>query len=103
MNPDSMKHPLLVAFLVCAASLATQAEAILGRFQPEDEVARAVVGLTGPARLNLNAVRIVDLAGRKGEIQLMYFVNGVIDEVLESGQYRAWYDESRERAARLGL
>ena len=41
MNPDSMKHSLLVAFLVCAASLATQAEAILGRFQPEDEVARA--------------------------------------------------------------
>ena len=73
MNPDSMKHPLLVAFLVCAASLATQAEAILGRFQPEDEVARAVVGLTGPARLNLNAVRIVDLAGRKGEDLILAF------------------------------
>ena len=43
------------------------------------------------------------VAGKKGELQLMYFVNGVIDEVLESGQYRAWYDESRERAARLGL
>ena len=66
MKPDFMKHAVLVPFLVCAASLAVRAEAILGRFQPEDEVARAVVGLTGPARVNLNAVRIVDLAGRAG-------------------------------------
>ncbi|MBR3018487.1 MAG: transporter substrate-binding domain-containing protein [Clostridia bacterium] len=32
------------------------------------------------------------IAGRKGEIQLMYFVNGVIDEVLASGQYEAWFE-----------
>ncbi len=41
------------------------------------------------------------IAGRKGEIQLMYFVNGVIDEVLESGQYMAWYDEYERLAAEL--
>ena len=33
------------------------------------------------------------IAGRKGEIQLMYFVNGVIDELLQSGQYMTWYGE----------
>ena len=73
MKPDFMKHAVLVPFLVCAASLAVRAEAILGRFQPEDEVARAVVGLTGPARVNLNAVRIVDLAGRKGDELVLAF------------------------------
>ena len=73
MKPDFMKHAVLVPFLVCADSLAVRAEAILGRFQPEDEVARAVVGLTGPARVNLNAVRIVDLAGRKGDELVLAF------------------------------
>lgn len=33
------------------------------------------------------------IAARKGEIELIYFVNGVIDEVLESGQYDRWFDE----------
>ena len=32
------------------------------------------------------------IAGRKGEIELLYFVNGVIDEVLESGQYEQWFE-----------
>ena len=41
------------------------------------------------------------IAGRKGEIQLIYFVNGVIDEVLASGQYQAWYDEYEAYAALL--
>ena len=64
----TIRRTAVLALLVCAAvSAASGAESIVGRFQPEDEVARAVVGLTGPARLNLNAVRIVDLAGRKGE------------------------------------
>ena len=43
------------------------------------------------------------VAGRKGELQLMYFVNGVIDELLESGQYRLWYEQSEARAAELGM
>lgn len=30
------------------------------------------------------------VAAKKGEIQLIYFVNGVIDEVLESGEYLKW-------------
>lgn len=33
------------------------------------------------------------IASAKGEIELMYFVNGVIDEVLESGQYERWFDQ----------
>ena len=33
------------------------------------------------------------VAAQKGEIQLIGFVNGVIDEVLESGQYMAWYNQ----------
>ena len=33
------------------------------------------------------------VAAKKGELELMYFVNGVIDEVLESGQYDRWFDE----------
>ena len=33
----------------------------------------------------------------------MYFVNGVIDEVLESGEYKAWFSEYLEYARRIGL
>lgn len=43
------------------------------------------------------------VAGKKGELQLMYFVNGVIDELLESDQYNQWYKESEARAAELGM
>ena len=32
------------------------------------------------------------IAAQKGEIELIYFVNGVIDEVLSSGQYEAWFE-----------
>ena len=41
------------------------------------------------------------IAARKGELQLMYFVNGVIDEVLPTGLYQAWYDEYEQLAALL--
>lgn len=43
------------------------------------------------------------IAGPKDDLELMYFVNGVIDEVLESGQYEEWFKEAAERAAELGL
>lgn len=43
------------------------------------------------------------VAARKGETQLIAFVNGVIDELLASGQYMTWYRESVALAARLGL
>ena len=33
------------------------------------------------------------IAAKKGEIELMYFVNGVIDEVLETGRYERWFEE----------
>ena len=33
------------------------------------------------------------VAAPKGEIQLLYFVNGVIDEVLEADLYNQWFDE----------
>ena len=32
------------------------------------------------------------IAAQKGEIELIYFVNGVIDEVLSSGQYESWFE-----------
>ena len=43
------------------------------------------------------------VAGRKGELQLMYFVNGVIDEILSDGRYERWLSEYGEYAERLGL
>lgn len=43
------------------------------------------------------------VAGRKGELELMYFVNGVVDELLEDGTYRAWFAEHEARARALGL
>lgn len=43
------------------------------------------------------------IAAKKGQIQLLYFVNAVIDEVLDSGQYMEWYRESDELAQSLGL
>lgn len=43
------------------------------------------------------------IAGPKDDLELMYFVNGVIDEVLSSGQYKEWFKEASERAAELGL
>ena len=43
------------------------------------------------------------VAAKKGELQLIYFVNGVIDEVLASGQYEEWMREAEARAAELGL
>ena len=33
------------------------------------------------------------VAAPKGEIELIYFVNGVIDEVLESGAYDRWFEQ----------
>ena len=43
------------------------------------------------------------IAAKKGEGALIAFVNGVIDEVLASGQYRAWFEEYSIRADELGL
>lgn len=43
------------------------------------------------------------IAAKKGQIQLIYFVNGVIDEVVESGQYMEWYREADALAKSLGL
>ena len=43
------------------------------------------------------------IAAKKGEGQLIAFVNGVIDEVLASGQYMEWYEEASRRADALGL
>jgi hypothetical protein len=43
------------------------------------------------------------IAAKKGEGALIAFVNGVIDEVVASGQYRAWFEEYSIRADELGL
>lgn len=41
------------------------------------------------------------IAAKKGETQLIYFVNGVIDEVLAGGTYIKWLDEAQLRADEL--
>lgn len=41
------------------------------------------------------------IAAKKGEIELIYFVNGVIDEVLASGQYEAWFAQYAHESAAL--
>ena len=43
------------------------------------------------------------IAARQGEMALMYFVNGVIDEVLSNDQYTQWMERYSRRAAELGL
>ena len=43
------------------------------------------------------------IAALKGELQLMYFVNGVIDEVTDSGIYDGWFREYSEYARRLDM
>lgn len=43
------------------------------------------------------------VAGAKGEFQLMYFVNGVIDEVLSGGTYQQWYETYEAYAGTLGM
>ena len=43
------------------------------------------------------------IAAKKGETELLYFVNGVIDEVTDSGLYEEWYEEAQARADELDL
>jgi polar amino acid transport system substrate-binding protein len=43
------------------------------------------------------------IAAKKGETMLLYFVNGVIDEVLKDGTYMQWFEEARKRAEELGM
>ena len=43
------------------------------------------------------------IAAKKGEMQLMYFVNGVINEVLEKDLYSKWIEDAEKRAEELGL
>lgn len=43
------------------------------------------------------------IAAKKGETQLIYFVNGVINEVLENGTYLKWIEEAQKRADELGM
>ena len=56
------------------------------------------------ARYTLEEVYAGDrVAGKKGELQLMYFVNGVIDDLLAANKYDTWYRQYSDRAAKLGL
>ena len=43
------------------------------------------------------------ICAKKGEQQLICFVNGVIDEVLNDGSYVKWIEEAEKRAAELCL
>ena len=42
------------------------------------------------------------IAAKRGELQLIYFVNGVIDEVTAEGQYQKWFDEYDDYATNQG-
>ena len=42
------------------------------------------------------------IAAKKGELQLMYFVNGVIDQLLATNQYRQWFDQYDAIAREMG-
>ena len=43
------------------------------------------------------------IAAKKDEIQLICFVNGVIDDVTADGTYMRWLEEAQKRANALGL
>ena len=43
------------------------------------------------------------IGATKGETELIEFVNGVLEEINESGEYEVWYDEAAEYASSLGL
>ena len=57
-------------------------------------------GIRFPVEEQYLGYRVV---AKKGELQLIYFVNGVIDEVLADGSYQKWLEEAQERAGELGL
>lgn len=59
-----------------------------------------VPGIEFPLRYEYLGDRI---AARNGEYQLIAFVNGVIDEVLENQLYDEWIAEARQRARELGM
>lgn len=61
---------------------------------------RLVEGLAFPLDEPYRGYRV---AAKKGERELMAFVNGVIDEVTASGAYAAWLEEAGKRAEELGL
>lgn len=43
------------------------------------------------------------IAGKKGELQLIYFVNGVIDEIIQKDLYHQWLEAAQARAEELGV
>ncbi len=43
------------------------------------------------------------IAAKKGELQLMYFVNGVIEKVIARDLYNRWIRDAEKRAEELGL
>jgi len=43
------------------------------------------------------------VAAKKGELQLIYFVNGVINEATEYATYDAWLEQAGQRAEELGM
>ncbi len=43
------------------------------------------------------------IAGKKGDLELMYFINGIIDQIVSEGIYREWFSEYSRYARNLGL
>ena len=49
------------------------------------------------------AVQGLRVAAKKGETQLIYYVNGVIDGLLTADAYEDWVEEAEAQASELGL
>ena len=84
-----------------ADAAAVNLEAAQGYIENNPECGLALVkGVTFVLEPQFDGDRV---AARKGELALIYFVNGVIDELLASGQYEAWYAAAEKKAAALGM
>lgn len=66
---------------------------------PDSEL-MLVEGLQFPADEQYRGYRV---AAKKGETQLIAFVNGVIEEAEKNGDLAKWLKEAKERAEELGL
>ena len=62
----------------------------------------SVLAISGVERFHMPHEMDGDrIAARKGELELISFVNGVIDQLLASGEYQVWFREAEEYAARI--
>ena len=92
-------YQALIDGAIDAAAVDLQSARVYIQNNPEDGLA-IVPGVRFVQEAQYDGDRV---AARKDEGQLIAFVNGVIDELLASGQYEAWFEEYTARADELGL